>query len=187
HQSVSGLWTASGQCVWSYSCSRRGCSATTRWATSYSHVPVRVEVLVGVLVTGNELAVSMRAAQFLESMCSTKFDKEVYRWHQSKIEQDGFVPKAFEMSLPAVTSGYTESCRDAQMRAAVANYHSHSSTCFKGNRDKYICRLARPAGVHEQPTCPLIVARERLGDMKAGPSLACAIDDGYSVEKGEAF
>ncbi|KAF1790178.1 hypothetical protein GQ600_19317 [Phytophthora cactorum] len=129
----------------------------------------------------------MRATQFLESMCSTKFDKEVYRWHQSKIEQDGFVPKAFEMSLPAVTSGYTESCRDAQMRAAVANYHSHSSTCFKGNRDKYICRLARPAGVHEQPTCPLIVARERLGDMKAGPSLACAIDDGYSVEKGEAF
>lgn len=108
-----------------------------------------------------------RAARWLESVCCTRFDGEVHEWRKTCLSQVGRLPKAFEISLPDAKSDFAAFLKAAQMRAATTNFHSQTSTCFIGNRGKYMCRLARPAGRHDGPTCPLLVLRERKGNAHA--------------------
>ncbi|OWZ12366.1 hypothetical protein PHMEG_00014489 [Phytophthora megakarya] len=125
-----------------------------------------------------------RAAKWLESVCCTKFENEVHEWRKESLPNACYDNNSFLVA--------------AQKRAAVTNFHAHTSTCFKGRRGKYMCRLARPAGIHDQPTVPLIISRNRLGIMSAGvpPIVAghplptrtlAAIDAGYSPGLGQCF
>ncbi|EGZ08101.1 hypothetical protein PHYSODRAFT_306172 [Phytophthora sojae] len=138
-----------------------------------------------------------RAADWLESVCCTGFDQSVHEWRQ-RCKADGGVPKAFEIAVPDALDDPAGILLAAQKVASVTNFHSHTSTCLKGIRGKYECRLSRPAGVHDRGTCPLIVTRERVGDMAAGvypivtghnlpPHICEGIDAGYSTEKGQCF
>ncbi|OWZ23122.1 LOW QUALITY PROTEIN: hypothetical protein PHMEG_0002044 [Phytophthora megakarya] len=139
-----------------------------------------------------------RAAEWLNSVCCTKLDRDIHEWREKNLQCDRSLPKAFEIRLPETVTDVVSFEKAAQKRAATTNFHSHSSTCYKGKRGKYMCRLARPSGVNLHPTCPLLVTRDRSGDMKAGvppivhgfpvpQHLLRSIDCGYSVEKGEAF
>jgi hypothetical protein len=122
----------------------------------------------------------------------------VHAWRQSWLRKGGVAPKAFEIEVPAAASDYEQFLLAAQKRAAITNFHSNTLTCFKGQRGKYMCRLARPAGVHDRGTSPLIITRDRMGDVKAGvhavvighdlpPNLVSSIDAGYATRSGEGF
>jgi hypothetical protein len=141
---------------------------------------------------------SNRVARWLESVYCLRFSESVHAWRQSWLRKGGVAPKAFEIEVPAAASDYEQFLLAAQKRAAITNFHSNTLTCFKGQRGKYMCRLARPAGVHDRGTSPLIITRDRMGDVKAGvhavvtghdlpPNLVSSIDAGYATRIGEGF
>ncbi|KAF1790184.1 hypothetical protein GQ600_2620 [Phytophthora cactorum] len=136
-----------------------------------------------------------RAAKWLESVwCSSN----VHEWRNNCFAQLGKLPKAFEIPLPDAPADFTAFLHAAQMRAASTNFHAHTSTCFKGKRGKYMSSLARPAGVFEGVTGPLVVIRERKGNISLGvlpvvsghglrPYMINSIEDDYSYDDGQAF
>jgi hypothetical protein len=134
---------------------------------------------------------SNRVARWLESVYCLRFSESVHAWRQSWLRKGGVAPKAFEIEVPAAVSDYERFLLAAQKRAAIANFHSHTSTCFKGRRES-ICAAWR---VRLECT---IVAPARMGDVKAGvhavvtghdlpPNLVSSIDAGYATRIGEGF
>lgn len=138
-----------------------------------------------------------KGAESLESVCCTKFDATVHAW-RSECLDNGRMQRAFEVPVPSVNADFEVFISAAQKRASVTISHSHPSTCLKGSRGKYMCRLSQPAGIYSDCTGPIIIKSEQHGNVKEVikplvtglplPYDVCKlIDNKYSAAEGELF
>lgn len=72
---------------------------------------------------------SLKVAAFLESVCCTRFDQSVHAWQLTCLEEKQ-MPRVFEIDIPEADIDFVAFQQAAQMRIAVTNIHSHSSTCL---------------------------------------------------------
>lgn len=95
---------------------------------------------------------------WIEAVSCTTVSESTRTW--CKAWQDshgGRTPRAFDIPVPDASVDFGGFLIAAERRAYVTNIHTHSQTCRKGIRGRYMCRLSRPAGIHEADTQPLLV------------------------------
>ncbi|KAG1711916.1 hypothetical protein DVH05_009157 [Phytophthora capsici] len=93
-----------------------------------------------------------------DSVSCTSIPRNVRNWRDDwQRAHEGKLARAFDIPAPNAAQDYDGFRAAAMKRVLSTNTHSHSSTCRKGVRGRRMCRLARPAGVFENETQPLLV------------------------------
>ncbi|OWZ05539.1 hypothetical protein PHMEG_00022357 [Phytophthora megakarya] len=107
------------------------------------------------------------ARQWIDNVCCCSIMNSTREWIEEWRETHGNkLPRMFEIPLPDALTDYEEFLTAAEKRALSTNTHTHSATCRKGRKGHYMCRLCRPAGVHEGLTSPLHVRLSSPGSVK---------------------
>ncbi|POM66525.1 Hypothetical protein PHPALM_17604 [Phytophthora palmivora] len=112
------------------------------------------------------------AKQWIDSVSRTYLSDNIWdRFNQLK-SPDGKVEshlqRSSEMVLPDAASDYNKFDTIAQLCLLGTNLHHHSSTCIKGRRGKFMCRLNRPAGVFNYETAPVELTLLKNGALWKG-------------------
>ena len=137
-------------------------------------------------------------ATWLDSICSLTISDDVQEWKRTFTERKEKFPRAYQIDVPLASVHFDDFVRACEKMISLTNVHEHSLTCTKGKRGIHMCRLARPAGIHDDATCPLFIERIKCGNMSQGikpilryqqiPSYLCAIiDEGYDLQNGKLF
>ncbi|KAG1703379.1 hypothetical protein DVH05_007327 [Phytophthora capsici] len=98
-----------------------------------------------------------KARRYVDSVCCTTITAATREWCGAWKEARGIMPRAFEILVPDASSNYEGFLNAAEKRVFSTNIHSHSGTCRKGIRGRTVCRLSRPAGIHEDITQPIFI------------------------------
>eukprot|EP00644_Phytophthora_capsici_P015140 jgi/Phyca11/128368/e_gw1.75.10.1 len=98
------------------------------------------------------------AVVWFDSVSCTSIPRNVRNWRDDwQRAHEGKLARAFDIPAPNAAQDYDGFRAAAMKRVLSTNTHSHSSTCRKGVSGRRMCRLARPAGVFENETQPLLV------------------------------
>eukprot|EP00644_Phytophthora_capsici_P005155 jgi/Phyca11/96771/e_gw1.1.877.1 len=98
------------------------------------------------------------AVVWFDSVSCTSIPRNVRNWRDDwQRAHEGKLARAFDIPAPNAAQDYDGFRAAAMKRVISTKSHSHSSTCRKGVRGRRMCRLARPAGVFENETQPLLV------------------------------
>lgn len=119
--------------------------------------------------------------RWLDATTSTSVPAEIRRWcAEWQDTHRGKVPRAFDVPVPDAATDFDGFIAADQKRALSTNTHTHSLTCRKGNRGRFMCWLTRPAGVHDEETQPLMVRlkqKSNPGKRKRAEFAASVVSD----------
>ena len=79
---------------------------------------------------------------------------KVHNWIEHYKEEKKFLPRYFQITIDEFDKNIIIKC---EMKNSSTGFHSHKSTCEKGKKGKYMCRLARPSPVVNKNTRPVFV------------------------------
>ena len=136
------------------------------------------------------------AAAWLDGVTCTRISDANHDWMLQLRESEQAHPRSCEVVLPDAATDYGGFVSASEQKCLSTNMHTHSSTCRKGKRGKFMCRLSMSRGVHDFPTCPLMLLLRHRGDMEKGvralvegrplnTDTVTFLDGGYDLEAGE--
>ena len=118
-----------------------------------------------------------KVASFLQSLTCTTLTTDIYKWGSTGWDQNhewvqcpdnATRPRAADIPVCDAQDDYEGYLDGAMKKCLLTNMHTHGFTCEKTRKGKWMCRLALPRGVHDNPTTPLLIQADSLGDMKKG-------------------
>ncbi|CAM9804630.1 unnamed protein product [Lampetra planeri] len=95
-------------------------------------------------------------------------------WDENDEILMGAFPTLFMLGKVPPASDYEAFVEVAERKAILTGWHSHGFTCEKGKRGKYMCRLSMGRGVHDHPSCPLLLTMHKNEDISKG--IRCYIE-----------
>ncbi|KAF4044883.1 Helitron helicase-like domain-containing protein [Phytophthora infestans] len=143
-----------------------------------------------------------KAKRWLDAVSQTHLSPQVHdyldRCHQNNPVNmwATALQRPCQISIPSAETSPQSFYETAQKCMAATNIHRHSSTCVKGLRGRYMCRLNRPSGIWDNATSPIQLIVKSRGDLTKGikgtitshriEKPTCdLIDSGYDIGKGE--
>ena len=135
------------------------------------------------------------ASAWLDGVSCTRVS-EASHVHVQQQEEGGTRARSYEIPLPDAATDYQGFVSASELKCLTTNRHTHSTTCQKGKRGKFMCRLAMARALHDETTCPLILLLRQRGNLEKGvralvegrpldDTAIAFIDGGYDLQSGE--
>ena len=107
-----------------------------------------------------------KCAKWIDSTCATHVSKEAHAWLKRMKDNKIDLPRAPEIELPLAREDFQGYKLGSERKICGTNWHTHSFTCEKGWKGKFVCRLCVSRRIELGETRPIIVSLKTKRDFE---------------------